>query len=161
MALEQVLGEAAVQGLQEREFELHGTHYTIRKLLPRQGFAVLEVMRPAINEALERVDVQGIMAIDAPMETKVGMVIARAVLALPPQPMQVAMKALFEQVVWVDKHRSKPVVLAGREDEAVKDPFDFYVLLARCYAVNFSQSLGELWSLTGALPSGPQPDTET
>ena len=124
------------------EFELGGTTFFVKKLLPRDAFTLLERLRPHLNAAIEQANIESLDGDKAPVYA-----LGRVLLALPPEAISAAQQSLFRAVWWRDEHRSELICLHDRDDEAIKNPFHYYAVLGRSFAHNFLPYWSEMASL--------------
>ena len=153
------LADRFMDDIQATEFRIGDTEYEIKKLLPMDAFRLLEKIRPGLNDAMDSAKLESLasaVSLGKP-GTRAAIGMARFMLALPPGTVKIAMDNMFPKVFWRDPNRGEAIPLAGREDEGIKNPFDFYVLIGRCFAVNFLAYFGEFRSNLGSLwTSSPQ-----
>lgn len=140
------------------EFEINGTHYEITKMRSMPGFALLEQIRQNLGlsfSALAEIRNGNLLEADAMTA------LAQTLLCLPPDFVELVRKKLFEGVSFRNEEVKTALPLAGKEQMAIKEPFEVYELIARCLAVNFipsslSNESNLIESLSSILPQGLQ-----
>ena len=142
----------------ESQFSVDGdngkTHFRITKLMPFDGFRVLDSIRAAIGERLATVNA------DASVMT----IIISVAASIPPNKMEEVMRPLFASVTYTNAHAKTPApVCDGNAIDqtafAGLEPITVYNLLLRCLAVNFFSSFAGIKSLLDDIipDSNPQP----
>ena len=122
------------QPLTDPQVTVEDTTFTIRKLLPMEGYRLLEVIRPALKSVTE-LDLTGLTGDDVAA--------AVAVVAGVPQPtVETCRQWLFKHVLFTNGSVPQPTVLAGNEDTAFQNltAAHVYEILVRAFVVNFRES---------------------
>lgn len=141
--------------LTDTEFEIGGTRFFISKLPAMAGFDLLEVIRHEIGKSTS------LRVPDRTTENAVGSLL-QMVLSLDPSFVAYVRKILFEKVAFSNRLVVDPLPLSGSEDMAFAglEPVAIYEVLARCLAVNFTESweyaVSKFQSVSlGSIPSAP------
>jgi len=124
------------------------THFSVRKMSAWDGFHVLEELRAGIAEAAAKIPHDG------GMEAMIG----AGITAMPRETVRRGADLLFGHVDFRNAQRGVAIPVAGNEDEAFDglEPVHVYLVLARAFAVNFTQS----WSEIASLLAGQGRDTK-
>lgn len=146
----------------DRQFTVTGddggkTHFTITKLMPFEGFRVLDKIREAVGE----------QAAKLPADASVQNIIVAIAMSIPSEKLEAIMRPLFTSVTFTSATVKTPAPVADHNtiDEMAfngLEPITIYNLLLRCLAVNFFSSFTAIKSLLAtANPSSNSPNTET
>ena len=146
--------EGIAASFDERELTIGETHFTINKLLPMDGFRVMEKIRVAVGKSIRSVETG-----DTPATA-----IVSVLLSLPEETIAQIKTILFGAVTFTNRNAQTPRGLA--RDEAMAfvglEPIHVYEVLARCLAVNFTQSFVEITSRMAAIaPDSPSQNIGT
>ena len=152
--------EFVPSGWKDTEFSItqNGTtvKFYITKLMPLQGMALFEKVRPGIGAALSSVRRSG--GVDES-------VLIDLVCLVPNETVAVAMDRLFRNVRYTRSNVPEPVLLHGDIDSAFDnlEPVAIYEVLARCLCVNFIGSCSALLSQMSGEddPTTPPSSTQT
>ena len=159
------LDETGVVGLaEETEFTIGETDFRVKKLLPMEGFDLLEVVRPGLQVVVD--DLKGATDDEADTEdrnVKATEMIVTFIAKLPREIVKEARRVLFTQVEFKNKQHGDWTKLGGREDEGFHKlhPVNVYIVIGRAFAVNFFDFGDDLSSLLDALPIIESPGTRT
>ncbi len=138
----------------EQDFTIGQTKFSIEKLLPMEGFRVLEEIRAALGTRLA----------NTPADSGVATVIASVALSIPPAVVDTIMRDMFAHVTFTNHLQATRATLAGNEGTAFDglEPVNVYEVFVRCLAVNFFSSLEDGLSRLGkAGKDSPPPVTKT
>ena len=116
--------------------------FYVKKLMPLQGMALFEKIRPGIGAALGAVRKSGGVDESAMIDI---------VCLVPSETVAVAMDRLFRHVTYSRSDVPEPVSLHGDIDSAFAglEPIAIYEVLARCLCINFIGSFSALLSQMG------------
>ena len=146
-----------IDDLKATDFTLGNTQFRIHKLLPMEGFRVLEDIRAALGPKIMQLQSED-TSLNNMLTGFVGLV-----LSVSTQDVQNVMRQLFIEAYFKDEHSNQFVSLSGNEGLAFKElePFHVYEVLARCLVINFTGSLDEIMSRTRIRQTLRQQDTTT
>lgn len=150
---------AIPEGWKDTEFSITQNGVTVKfqveKLMPLQGLALFEKIRPGIGAALARINKEGMgegTLIDI-------------VCLFPPETVGIIMDRLFQTVLYSRESVPDATRLSGDVDSAFfgLEPIAIYEVMARCLIINFIGSVSALLSrMRGeGSPTSPPPATET
>ncbi len=132
--------------LQEAEFTLGETHFSVKKLPAEARFDLLEQIRYELRKSA------GLVAIDTENESASVGALLTTVLSLEPSFVRTVRDTLFREITFRNKHAVTPQPLIGVAGSAIDsafsdlEPSDIYVVLTRALSINFMQSLRGLAS---------------
>ena len=141
--------------LNERQFEVDGTFFTVNPLPAMAGFSLLEDVRRNLGDSLDVSGMRETLSIDtdtakdtyttaaagdASTQVKASgaAAMARTLMRLDPVFVERVRSTLFEHVTFKNETAVTPQMLHGAEDMAFQSPFAVYEVLVRCLAVNFT-----------------------
>ena len=132
----------------EQEVQFGDVHFTIRKLLPMDGYRLFEKIRPALEQLADAIQGLELSSLDMPT----GMKIAGAI---PEDILEEARKRLYAQVFFTSPTHPHPTPLLGNEDGAFAALTFYhpYELTVRCMIINFTESWDAFQS---RMPSASQ-----
>ena len=144
-----------IRNFTESEFNIGTTHFKVHKLAPKTGFKVLEMIRTAVGPGLSSLPVEGgTMSI-----------ITNVVFSIPEDAVERISNAMYERVEFSPAGSTggaMPLLASLEMATEAFEPFEFYELLARCLAVNFTGSWDAILSrIQAPAPNSTQPSTET
>ena len=124
---------------------IRGTTFECKKLLPHEGFEVLEVIRPAMAAALADIPA------DADLAQAIGMVLG----GVPSATRRVVQNELFREVWFSNRLSPTPQRVADDIGTAFTglEAAHIYEVLGRAFAANFTGSLDVIRSMFEA--AGP------
>jgi len=150
--------------IDDQEFELNGTSYRINKMRALAGWHLLEKIRREAGRVVQVDDITAVLNADPGSKSVdelllAGTSIISLLLRLEPEFVEKQlMGTMFKNVLFTNQHAETPQTLLGAEDMAFAKPTDPYEVLARCVAVNFTDSFvplvrNLLGGLSDSLPS--------
>lgn len=133
----------------QKECTLGRTRFRIEKMLPMQGFEVLEMVRSAVGDRFRTLSA----------ETGTAGALISVILGIDPPALRSIMDRLFRSVHFTNANVKTPMVVFGNEGMAFEScqPIDVYELLARCLTVNFRESFSDLFPELAAVLSDSSP----
>ena len=143
-----------------RRVVLGGTTFYIDKMLPLDGWRVLEVIRPCLKDLLEAVDIDSLVYTDDEGGLNVDIVeFLKVSSAVPPDTLGLLMQNCHRSVSFSNaKVPSKTLIVDGTTNVNSTvlayedlDPYHPYEVLGRWLAVNFSASLTGILSRFGVM----------
>ncbi len=131
--------EIALRDFETPHAKYGQTTFTVNKMDSWRAWHVLEELRPGLADIAQKI----------PLTLGIEQIIAAMIIAMPTATVTRAADLLFEWVDFKTPNRGVAIPLKGDEEEAFADlePFHVYLVLARAFAVNFTQSWRELESM--------------
>lgn len=143
-----------------REIKMGNTTFYFEKLLPMKGFDVLEIIRPGLADALDRMP----MFDPTKLTPEAGIALLfSVVLKVSPATIRLARDQMFQEVKFTNAAAQTRMAVAGNEDTAFMDlePIRVYEVIGRALAVNFTESLSVILSRMRQAPLSPSPPIPT
>ena len=137
------------------DFEIRGTKFHVSRLAPMDGYRLLDSLRASIGASYG-----GLTSIAT--ATNASDMVIGSFLSLPPAVIEDAANRMWAHVTFTNASALDPLPLRGNEQMAFEQmqPTDIYEVILRCFAVNFIESLEELFSrIQGEPPTSSSPST--
>ena len=136
-----IIGDTAT----ETKFVIGETTFQIQRLLPMEGYYVLEELRAGVGGELSRLDFEGSSDVA---------LMAGVIAAIPPATLESVRKKMFAEVWFTNSLSPKPRRVHPDEGSAFKGlhPMSIYEVQLRAFLVNFIESFTALASYFRADP---------
>ena len=155
---------SAAAGFDKPDITLGGTQFHIKKLQPMDGFRVLEIIRPGVKDALRDALGGTLSGEGEEVETVLrgAAVIVNVIFGVHPEVVEDVRRELWDRVTFKTPNMAEPAALLGREDEAFErcEPVEFYELLGRSLAVNFTASFSAVMDTMEAEEKDSSPPSK-
>lgn len=134
--------------LEQREFEIEGTHFIMEKMPAMQAFDLFENIRHELDSVVDTADLkQALSGIDAnEADGNFFASVIKLVLRLRPEFLATVRHQLFEYVRYQTPDSPGSRVLQNEEFKAFTEPLDIHEILVRALAVNFGGSIRRIVS---------------
>lgn len=144
----------------KREFEIGKTYFKVRKMLSMEAFVLLEQIRAMVGRGIPLIG-------SVPAGSSPEAIIGTMLLSISPEDMERVRHALFRDIQFRNEVRKTWTYLTPEHEGAAFQelgPVKVYEVIARSFAVNFTESWEDfesLMDLLGLEESTPPPNPPT